>query len=241
MSDQHEWFIKSVNKEPGYEDFYVWHPGKMNSTTGKRSPPSNWLSQFRYSAWQWNDKRQAYYLHQYAVQQPDLNHRNPDVVKTMKNVMAFWLNKGAYGFRVDAIPNLIEVAPDARGNLPDEPKSGKCSDPNDFCYLKHIYTNNLNESFQLVFGWREFLENYRKENGGDARVLMTEPNDELDGILRHYGDGKRNGSHIPFNFYLLGIATKKSKAADYKFYIENYMSKVPAGAEPNWVVRWCSF
>lgn len=154
----------------------------------------------------------------------------------MMSVMRFWLDKGAFGFRVDAIPNLFEVAPDARGNLPDEPKSGKCSDPNDFCYLNHIYTNNLNESFDMVYQWREFLEEYRQENGGESRLLMTEPNDELEGMLRHFGDGKRNGSHIPFNFYLLGSAKRNSKAADYKYFIETYMSKVPAGAEPNWVV-----
>lgn len=150
--------------------------------------------------------------------------------------MRFWLDKGAFGFRVDAIPNLFEVEPDARGNLPDEPKSGKCSDPKDFCYLNHIYTNNLNESFDMVYHWREFLEKYRQENGGESRLLMTEPNDELEGMLRHFGDGKRNGSHIPFNFYLLGSAKRNSKAADYKYFIETYMSKVPAGAEPNWVV-----
>lgn len=74
-SDQHEWFIKSVNKEPGYEDFYVWHPGKINNETGERSPPNNWISIFRFSAWKWNEKRQAYYFHQFLAEQPDLNYR----------------------------------------------------------------------------------------------------------------------------------------------------------------------
>lgn len=75
-SDQHAWFEKSVNREPGFEDFYVWHPGKVNNATSKREPPSNWLAAFRFSAWEWNDKRQEYYLHQYAAQQPDLNFRS---------------------------------------------------------------------------------------------------------------------------------------------------------------------
>lgn len=64
--------------------------------------------------------------------------RNPKVVESMKHVLRYWLGKGVNGFRVDAIPTLFEVAPDAKGNLPDEPKSGKCDDPNDFCYLVSI-------------------------------------------------------------------------------------------------------
>lgn len=63
-SDKHEWFEKSVNKVEGYENFYVWHPGKTDNETGKRIPPSNWLSNFRFSAWEWNEVRQEYYLHQ---------------------------------------------------------------------------------------------------------------------------------------------------------------------------------
>lgn len=60
---------------------------------------------------------------------------NPKVVEEMNEVLVFWMNKGVSGFRVDAVVTLFEVAPDAKGNLPDEPKSGTCSDPNDHCYL----------------------------------------------------------------------------------------------------------
>lgn len=133
-----------MNKEPGYEDFYVWHTGKINNVTGERSPPCNWISNFRFSAWKWNEKRQAYYLHQFLPEQPDLNYRNSIVVESMKDVIRFWLGKGVSGFRVDAIPTLFEIAPDSRGNLPDEPKSGNPNcDKNDFCYLNHIYTNDV--------------------------------------------------------------------------------------------------
>lgn len=64
-SDENEWFIKSVNKEPGYEDFYIWHAGLPDpNNTANRLPPSNWLSVFRKSAWQWNEHRQEFYFHQ---------------------------------------------------------------------------------------------------------------------------------------------------------------------------------
>jgi alpha-glucosidase len=87
-SDQHEWFNKSVNSVDGFENFYVWHPGypDPNNATG-RLVPSNWASVFGGSAWEWNDKRQAFYYHQFYVQQPDLNFREPKVQDAMKVII----------------------------------------------------------------------------------------------------------------------------------------------------------
>lgn len=82
-SDENEWFIKSAKKVPGFEDFYLWHPG-FESDTGKRLPPSNWLSIFRGSAWEWSEQRKEFYFHQFLKKQPDLNYRNPKVVEEMK-------------------------------------------------------------------------------------------------------------------------------------------------------------
>lgn len=42
-SNEHEWFIKSENREPGYENYYIWHPGKFDPITGQRKPPNNWV------------------------------------------------------------------------------------------------------------------------------------------------------------------------------------------------------
>lgn len=176
-------------------------------------------------------------MHQFLIEQPDLNYRNPKVVEEMKNVIRYWLGKSVSGFRVDAVPTLFEVAPDRRGNLPDEPKSGNCNDPVDFCYLKHIYTNDLDETFDMVYQWRETLDQFHKVNGGDAPILMTEAYSTLDNLIRYYGDGKRNGSQIPFNFHLLANTNRASKGAEYKNLIETYMSKIPTGFEANWVVR----
>lgn len=81
-SDECDWFKRSAAGEPDYKDFYVWHPGRM--VNGTRHPPSNWVSVFRGSAWQWHEGRQEYYLHQFLKKQPDLNYRNPKVRETMK-------------------------------------------------------------------------------------------------------------------------------------------------------------
>ena len=41
-SDKHEWFIKSVNREEGYKDYYWWANAKYNEN-GERIPPNNWV------------------------------------------------------------------------------------------------------------------------------------------------------------------------------------------------------
>lgn len=91
-SDQHEWFKASADpKHPEherYKNFYVWNKGKLLED-GTRLPPSNWLQAFRGSAWEWVESRQAYYLHQYLAEQPDLNYRDADVMHEMNEVFSY--------------------------------------------------------------------------------------------------------------------------------------------------------
>lgn len=67
-SNEHEWFIKSENREPGYEDFYIWHAGYTDSQ-GQKKPPNEWVSVMVGSMWEWSDKRQEYYFHQFLPEQ----------------------------------------------------------------------------------------------------------------------------------------------------------------------------
>lgn len=166
-SDEHEWFIKSEAKDPEYKDYYIWHPGKM--VEGVRQPPNNWISVFRFSAWKWSDKRQEYYLHQFAEKQPDLNYRNPKVVEAMKDILRLWLSRGVTGFRIDAVPFLYEVEADANGDYPDEPLSGSCDDPESYCYLSHIHTQDKDETFDMAYQWRKVLDDFKTQNGGESR------------------------------------------------------------------------
>lgn len=235
-SDQHEWFIKSAQRVKGYENFYIWHPGKVG-INGTRTPPNNWLSVFRFGAWEWNTVRKEYYLHQFAPQQPDLNYRDPTLVENMKETLRFWLKKGVSGFRVDTIPNLFEVAADKNGSYPDEPLSGNCKDdPWSHCYLNHIYTADQNETYDMVYQWHDVLETHKKQNGGDTPILMTEAYTSLENIHRYYGDGKRNGSQIPFNFYFLTNIDKNTPAARYKELIDTWLITMPRGVQANWVL-----
>ncbi|XP_067627239.1 maltase A1 [Eurosta solidaginis] len=238
-SDENEWFKKSVDGDPAYADFYIWHDGKINEATGEREPPSNWLSAFRYSAWEWNEVRQQYYLHQFAIKQPDLNYRNPAVVNEMKNVMRFWLGKGISGFRIDAVPYLFEKELDRYNNYPDEPvidNVQSCPDPDDGCHLQHIYTQDQPETFDMAYQWRELFDEFKKEHGADTRILLTEAYTSFENIMRFYGNGIQNGSHIPFNFDFLSNCQNDTKAPVLMEHIEKWLNAMPKDAYANWVL-----
>jgi alpha-glucosidase len=236
-SDESELFQKSVQREEGYEDFYMWHPGITNSSDpSKPLPPNNWLSVFRYSGWQWNDVRKEFYYHAFVAKQPDLNYRNPKVVEEMKNVLRFWLDKGVAGFRIDAVPNLFEVDKDASGNYPDEPKSNNTGDPDDPAYLTHIYTQDQPETIDMVYQWRAVMDEYQQQHGGDARVIMTETYSPIDIVMQYYGNQTAKGAHMPFNFQLIINIKNDSTAEDYKSVADSWMSKMPSNGRANWVV-----
>ena len=97
-SDEHEWFQKSRRRIEPYTDYYIWRPARKN---GKL--PNNWDSHFEGKAWTYDPIRKEYYLHLFAVKQPDLNMDNPLVREEVKNIMRFWLDLGVDGFREDVI------------------------------------------------------------------------------------------------------------------------------------------
>lgn len=232
-SDQHEWFTKSEANDATYKDFYLWNEGTLLAN-GTRVPPNNWLSIFRGSAWKWSDKRKAFYYHQFLAEQPDLNYRNPALVEQMKSILRLWLDRGVDGFRIDAVPYLFETE-----SLLDEPLSNNCNDTQDHCYLKHIYTSDVEDTFDMIYQWRALTDKYKADHGGDTRILMTEAYTSLPNTLRFYGNATALGSQIPFNFELISNTNIGSKAGDYKKNIDNWMNGMPTGSEyrANWVVR----
>ena len=109
-SDEHEWFQKSRQRIDPYTDYYIWRPAKPD---GKL--PNNWDSMFEGKAWTWDEVRQEYYLHVFAVKQPDLNMDNPLVREEVKKVLKFWLDMGVDGFREDVITFISK-----KEGLPDD-------------------------------------------------------------------------------------------------------------------------
>ena len=109
-SDEHEWFQKSRRRIEPYTDYYIWRPARPD---GKL--PNNWDSNFEGAAWTWDEVRGEYYLHLFAVKQPDLNMDNPLVREEVKKILRFWLDLGVDGFREDVITYISKTE-----GLPDD-------------------------------------------------------------------------------------------------------------------------
>ncbi|XP_045480246.1 maltase 1-like [Harmonia axyridis] len=229
-SNLHKWFQESENGNEEYKDYYVWADAKEDG-----SPPNNWISVFRGSAWQWSDKRKQYYLHHFVKEQPDLNYRNPKVREDMKKILVYYMDIGVDGFRVDAIPYLVEDK-----ELRDEPRSynpNVSEEDND--YLKHIYTNNQPETYEVIYDWRKLVDDYTANHGGDARILMTEAYADLEHTMPYYGtpDGSQKGSHFTFNFFFITNFNKNiSTAHDISRIVYMWKNALPSIYTSNWVL-----
>ena len=98
-SSSHRWFLesrKSAAPDNPYRNYYYWADEPLN----------DWRACFGGSAWEYDPVRKQYYLHSYAVSQPDLNWNNPSVVKEMQDVVDFWVDLGVDGFRIDVIDQI---------------------------------------------------------------------------------------------------------------------------------------
>jgi alpha-glucosidase len=118
-SDQHPWFRESrTDRSNARADWYVWADPKPDG-----SPPSNWQSVFGGPAWAWDARRRQYYLHNFLIEQPDLNVHHPEVQNALLDSARFWLDRGVDGFRLDAIDYTMHDP--ALSDNPARPADGK--------------------------------------------------------------------------------------------------------------------
>lgn len=156
-SDRHPWFLsarRSVSSP--YRDFYVWRdepPTKQANTVfpGEEA-----------SIWEKDDKSGQYYLHSFYRHQPDLNIANPRVRDEIAKTIGFWLELGISGFRVDAVPYLLEV-----------PEGAEMGDPHD--YLRDIRRFLQRRSSEAVLLGEVNLpyEEQRRYFGSDDGLELT--------------------------------------------------------------------
>src|ERR687898_2136826 len=99
-STEHPWFRE-------HPDWYIWSDA-----------PNNWSSAFGGPAWSKLDGR--YYLHSFYPEQADVDWRNPELVAAMQDALRFWIERGAAGYRVDAIDRLLKDA-----ELRDDPPASE--------------------------------------------------------------------------------------------------------------------
>ena len=118
-SSDHKWFQAALKAGPGSpeRDRFIFREGK--GANGDL-PPNNWEAVFGGPAWERvieaDGKPGQWYLHLFAVEQPDVNWENPEVVKHFEDVLKFWLDRGVAGFRIDVAHGMFKEAglPDIR-------------------------------------------------------------------------------------------------------------------------------
>ena len=114
-SDQHPWFQESRSSQDNpRRDWYVW----SETDTRYRGARIIFLDT-EMSNWAWDPISKSYYWHRFFSHQPDLNYDNPTVREQMWSVMKFWLELGIDGFRLDAVPYLVEREGTSCENLPE--------------------------------------------------------------------------------------------------------------------------
>lgn len=151
-SDQHEWFRESrMSRDNPRANWYVWADPKPDGT-----PPNNWLSIFGGPAWQWDTRREQYYLHNFLTSQPDLNFHEPAVQEALLDVARFWLARGVDGFRLDTINFYVHDA-QLRDNPPLAQAARNSSiapSVNPYNHQEHLYSKNQPENLEFLCKFR---------------------------------------------------------------------------------------
>lgn len=95
---------------------------------------------------------------------------------------------------------------------------------------------DLQETFDLVYSWREFIDDYVKEKALEYDViLMTEAYASTYDTMRYYRDGEKKGAHMPFNFQLIFNFYADAKAENIKNGIFEWLDNMPEGETADWV------
>ncbi len=183
-SDQHPWFLESrKSRDNPYSDWYIWRDPRPDGGL-----PNNWEAIFGTPGWEFDALRGQYYYHMFYPQQPDLNWRNPQVRKACLDVVRFWLDHGADGFRLDVFSNFFKH--------PDLPNNPPALGLRAFDRQKHIYDSNQPEMIPLLRELRELLDSY-PDRYAVGETFMPTP--EL--VARYTAPGLVHGA---FNFDMLG-------------------------------------
>jgi trehalose synthase len=121
-SDQHPWFQEArADSDSNHHGWYVWRDEPSDEPKGLFCPNKET------SNWAYDRKAKKYYLHRFYSFQPDLDTANPDVRDEIACIVGYWLQLGVAGFRIDAVPAMLETA-----GLPERVKE----DPRE--WLRHL-------------------------------------------------------------------------------------------------------
>lgn len=210
-STEHKWFKKALNGDEKYKNFYIFKKGKNEEA------PTNWVSKFGGSSWEYVEKFDEYYLHLFDKTQGDLNWENDEVRSEIYKVVNFWINKGVKGFRLDVI-NLIskpdiylnDNSGDGKKFYTDGPKIHeflKELNENTFGKYEDIvtvgemssttiencvrYSNPEEKELSMVFNFHHLKVDYKN---GDKWTLMDFDFKELKKLFKDWQNGMESGN-----------------------------------------------
>jgi len=219
-SHEHAWFraARAARTSP-QRDWYIWRDPAAGG-----GPPNNWVSSFGGRAWTLDATTGQYYLHSFLAEQPDLNYRNPAVVEAVERVIAFWLERGVDGFRVDVIHKMVKDAA-LRDNPPSD--AHDVNPVRDYFGQRHVYDQDRPEVHDIIRSWRRLLDRY-----GDrmmvGEVYLLDPR-----LLVPYYGAALDELQLAFNFSFLWSPWD---AAAFRTRVEEMESLLPVGAQPTYVL-----
>ncbi|MBZ9608766.1 alpha,alpha-phosphotrehalase [Clostridium estertheticum] len=205
-STEHEWFKKAMNGDEKYKNYYIFKEPKNGNE------PTNWVSKFGGTAWEYVREFDEYYLHLFDKTQADLNWKNEELKQEVFDVVNFWMEKGVNGFRFDVI-NLIskpekyedDYKGDGRRSYTDGPKIheylkqlnketfGKCEDIITVGEMSSTtiencikYSNPQEKELSMVFNFHHLKVDYKN---GDKWSLMNFDFKKLKQILADWQVG----------------------------------------------------
>jgi len=185
-SHLHPWFVDSAAARHGPKaDWYVWADPKPDG-----GPPNNWLARFGGIAWEWCAARKQYYLHNFMIEQPDLNLHNPEVQDEVLDIMRFWFDMGVDGLRLD-VANFFMHDPLLRDN-PPAPVSERPANP--YYLQQRLYDRSRPENLP-------FLERMRAVAGDRMLLAEISCDWQVDRMAEYTAPGRL---HTAYSFELLG-------------------------------------
>ncbi|MBA2465229.1 MAG: alpha-amylase [Nocardioidaceae bacterium] len=219
-SDQHPWFIESSSSRTDPKrDWYVWRDPAPGGGF-----PNNWTSEAGGSVWEFHEPTGQFYLHSHLKEQPDLNWRHPGVRSALLDVLRFWLDRGADGFRID-VAHMLMKDPGLRDN-PEAPEGAANAydlQHPDFGTQLHLYDRRHVDTHATLAEIRAVVEEYP----GAVTIAEIEAMTWED-WADYYGEGLA-GIHLPFPFRIIETPWL---ARSMREELENLYAALPAGGWP---------
>ncbi|MEU8266766.1 alpha-amylase family protein [Sphaerisporangium sp. NPDC049002] len=189
-SDEHPWFKDArSSRDSRYRDWYIW-----SDTPEPDDPKGVVFPDKEKSLWEYDKGSEQYYYHRFYRFQPDLNVANPEVRDEIARILGFWMELGLSGFRVDAVPFLVEDVSKkedaAKGRSAKKKDAGKPASQGQDGKLPDVH---------------EFLRDMRafmNRRDGSA-VLLGEVNLEYPDLLKYFGNDL--GDEVTMCFDFIGM------------------------------------